>query len=50
MPTTAKTGAHRSATGTPTRTGGSAGAPEVIMRPLSAWMMLSIALPEPVVA
>ena len=33
------TGASKSATGTPTRTGGSAGAPEVIIRPLNAWMM-----------
>ena len=47
MPTTPKTGATRSATGTPTRTGGSSGMPEVIIRPLNAWMMLSIALPVP---
>jgi len=46
---TPKTGASRSATGTPTRTGGSAGEPEVIIRPLSAWMMLSMAFPDPFV-
>ena len=44
------TGASKSATGTPTRTGGSAGAPEVIMSPLNAWMMASIALPDPLLA
>ena len=50
LPTTPKTGARRSATGTPTRTGGSPGAPDVIISPLSAWMMLSIARPVPVAA
>ena len=43
----AEQGATRSATGTPTRTGRSAGSPDVIIRPLSAWMMVSIALPLP---
>ena len=49
MPTTREDRRERSANGTPTRTGGSSGAPDVIISPLSAWMMLSMALPEPVV-
>ncbi len=34
-----------SAIGTPTRIGPSLGSPEVIIRPLSAWMIVSMALP-----
>ena len=43
---TPKSGEARSAIGKPTRTGGSAACPEVYITPLSAWMMVSIALPS----
>ncbi len=47
VPITANSGATRSPIGRPNRTGASPGSPAVIMTPLSAWMIVSIALPSP---
>ncbi len=47
VPMTANSGASMSPTGSPKRTGPSSGSPAVSMTPDSAWMMESIALPEP---